>query len=389
VIVIFTLQNPAEIYITTMEFEEHEVTEENFDDDSESESPPSKVAKVKSESKVEQNDQFKKLQIKDKAEKNAAEGEVDENYRRRITNISEIKNKIRRNEEWLKLRRQKKKEKKLRQEERKKEREALGDEAPPKLVPKTIDNMREYDETTVGGKEGTEEDEEVEHDIVNDEFSEYFSKSYVPKILITCSDNPHSKTIAFIKELTRIIPNSEPKWRKKSSIKKMVKDATKLEYTDIIIVNEDNRTPNGLVVTHLPEGPTAHFKLSNVKITKDLRKDWKKITEHRPEVILNNFSTRLGHGIARMLAALFHYEPQFTGQRVATFHNQRDYIFFRHHKYNFKSTEKVRLQEMGPRFTLKLRSYQKGTFDSKFGDYEWIISNKRHDMETSRRKFFL
>jgi len=387
--VIFTLQNPAEIYITTMEFEEHEVTEENFDDDSESESPPSKVAKVKSESKVEQNDQFKKLQIKDKAEKNAAEGEVDENYRRRITNISEIKNKIRRNEEWLKLRRQKKKEKKLRQEERKKEREALGDEAPPKLVPKTIDNMREYDETTVGGKEGTEEDEEVEHDIVNDEFSEYFSKSYVPKILITCSDNPHSKTIAFIKELTRIIPNSEPKWRKKSSIKKMVKDATKLEYTDIIIVNEDNRTPNGLVVTHLPEGPTAHFKLSNVKITKDLRKDWKKITEHRPEVILNNFSTRLGHGIARMLAALFHYEPQFTGQRVATFHNQRDYIFFRHHKYNFKSTEKVRLQEMGPRFTLKLRSYQKGTFDSKFGDYEWIISNKRHDMETSRRKFFL
>ena len=372
-----------------MEFEEHEVTEENFDDDSESESPPAKVAKVKSESKVEQNDQFKKLQIKDKAEKNAAEGEVDENYRRRITNISEIKNKIRRNEEWLKLRRQKKKEKKLRQEERKKEREALGDEAPPKLVPKTIDNMREYDETTVGGKEGTEEDEEVEHDIVNDEFSEYFSKSYVPKILITCSDNPHSKTIAFIKELTRIIPNSEPKWRKKSSIKKMVKDATKLEYTDIIIVNEDNRTPNGLVVTHLPEGPTAHFKLSNVKITKDLRKDWKKITEHRPEVILNNFSTRLGHGIARMLAALFHYEPQFTGQRVATFHNQRDYIFFRHHKYNFKSTEKVRLQEMGPRFTLKLRSYQKGTFDSKFGDYEWIISNKRHDMETSRRKFFL
>ena len=390
-IVIITLQNKQRNiqYTTTMEFEEHEVTEENFDDDSESESPPAKVAKVKSESKVEQNDQFKKLQIKDKAEKNAAEGEVDENYRRRITNISEIKNKIRRNEEWLKLRRQKKKERKLRQEERKKEREALGDEAPPKLVPKTIDNMREYDETTVGGKEGTEEDEEVEHDIVNDEFSEYFSKSYVPKILITCSDNPHSKTIAFIKELTRIIPNSEPKWRKKSSIKKMVKDATKLEYTDIIIVNEDNRTPNGLVVTHLPEGPTAHFKLSNVKITKDLRKDWKKITEHRPEVILNNFSTRLGHGIARMLAALFHYEPQFTGQRVATFHNQRDYIFFRHHKYNFKSTEKVRLQEMGPRFTLKLRSYQKGTFDSKFGDYEWIISNKRHDMETSRRKFFL
>ena len=47
------------------------------------------------------------------------------------------------------------------QDERKKEREELGDEAPPKLVPKTLDNMREYDVTTVGGKTGEEEDEEV------------------------------------------------------------------------------------------------------------------------------------------------------------------------------------------------------------------------------------
>jgi len=376
-----------------MEFEEHEVTtdpqmEGGADSD---DGQPEPAASTESKPKKAKPDTRpppppKKLQIKDKAAQN--EAEMSKEYSK-ITNISEIKNKIRRNEEWLKLKRQKKKEKKARQDERKKEREVLGDEAPAKMVPKTIDNMREYDETTVGGKEGTEEDEEVEHDIVNDEFSEYFNKTYEPKILITCSDNPHSKTIAFIKELTRIIPNSEPKWRKNTSIKKMVTDAVKLDYTDIIIINEDNRSPNGLVVTHLPEGPTAHFKLSNVKITKDLRKDWRAITAHRPEVILNNFSTRLGHGIARMLASLFHYEPQFTGQRVATFHNQRDYIFFRHHKYEFKSTEKVRLRDMGPRFTLKLRSFQKGTFDSKFGDYEWIISNKRHDMETSRRKFFL
>ena len=380
-----------------MEFEEHEVTSDHDQDgpgsDVDSDDTDVEEKKVEPKKKVKpaaDPDKYpqpdKKLMVKDKAAKNFEEGILD---RRRIENISEIKNKIRRNEEWVKLKRQKKKEKKARQEERKKEREALGDEAPPKLVPKTIDSMREYDETTVGGKEGAEEDEEVEQDIVNDEFAEYFSKSYEPKVLITCGDNPHSKTIAFIKELTRMIPNSEPKWRKKTSVKKMVKEAVKLEYTDIIVINEDNRSPNGLVVTHLPEGPTAHFKLSNVKITKELRKDWKQISAHRPEVILNNFSTRLGHGIARMLAALFHYEPQFSGQRVVTFHNQRDYIFFRHHKYNFKTSEKVRLKEMGPRFTLKLRSFQKGTFDSKFGDYEWIISNRRHDMETSRRKFFL
>jgi len=386
-----------------MEFEEHEVTSGDQDlaikegaeggevdsdgDSDDAGSSSKKIKRVKTNFHYGVEGPMQKNQIRDKARRNAEnEEEYDE---RKITNISQIKNKIRRNEEWLKLKREKKKEKRARQDARKQEAEALGDEAPPKLVPHTIDGMREYDETTVGGKEGTEEDEEVEHDISNDEFAEYFAKTYEPKVLITCSDNPHTRTIAFIKELTRMIPNSEPKWRKNSAIKKIVKDSIKLEYTDIIIVNEDNRNPNGIVVTHLPDGPTAHFKLSNVKITKDLRKDWRQISSHRPEVILNNFTTRLGHGVARMLASLFHYEPQFTGKRVVTFHNQRDYIFFRHHKYEFKNSEKVRLKDLGPRFTLKLRSLQKGTFDSKFGDYEWLISNKRHDMETSRRKFFL
>ena len=102
------------------------------------------------------------------------------------------------------------------------------------------------------------------------------------------------RTIRFVKELTRIIPNSTPLWRKNSSIKKTVKQAIANGYTDIMVINEDNRMPNGLVVTHLPEGPTAHFKLSNVKITKDIKRDWREITSHRPEVILNNFTTRLG-----------------------------------------------------------------------------------------------
>lgn len=51
--------------------------------------------------------------------------------------------------------------------------------------------------------------------------------------------------------------------------------------------------------------------------------------------------------------------------------------------------KKSRLKELGPRFTLKLRSLQKGTFDSKYGQYEWIMQGRRHEMESSRRKFFL
>lgn len=43
-------------------------------------------------------------------------------------------------------------------------------------------------------------------------------------------------------------------------------------------------------------------------------------------------------------------------------------------------------QELGPRFTLKLQTLQKGTFDSKFGEFEWV---HKTDMDTSRRRFHL
>jgi ribosome production factor 1 len=52
-----------------------------------------------------------------------------------------------------------------------------------------------------------------------------------------------------------------------------------------------------------------------------------------------------------------------------------------------RALQKVRLQELGPRFTLKLRWLLAGTFDPSGGEYEWM--HKRHDMDTTRRKFHL
>lgn len=54
-----------------------------------------------------------------------------------------------------------------------------------------------------------------------------------------------------------------------------------------------------------------------------------RISGHKPELLLNNFNTRLGRRVGRMLGSLFHQDPQFRGRRVVTFHNQRDFIFFR------------------------------------------------------------
>jgi len=301
--------------------------------------------------------------------------------------LSHIKNKDRRRENLLKL---KAAERKIKIEAKKKKKameKALGDKAPPKQVPKTIENQREKDETMI-----TTADEEVEAMEALDEMSGFFNRETPPKILITTADHGSHRTIKFARDLADVIPNAKYYYRKGLPLKKIIKQCESNGYTELVVINEDRRIPNGLILCHLPDGPTAHFKLTSSKLAKEMTKMKRRCKKFdkdvKPEVILNNFNTMLGHRVGRMLASIFHYDPNFEGRRVVTFHNQRDYIFFRHHLYGFSEDgKKVGLREIGPRFTLKLRSLQKGTFDSKYGEFEWV--HKRHEMETSRRKFFL
>ncbi|XP_030852522.1 ribosome production factor 1 [Strongylocentrotus purpuratus] len=295
--------------------------------------------------------------------------------------LAHIKNKQRRQELFRKMQIDKRKEKLKEKKKKQREDEKAGDKAPPKKVPKTIENMRVFDETMVNP-----EDEEVTYDEATDEMAPYFNRETLPKVLITTSDKAAWTTRRLCKELSSCIPNSEVHHRRHLPLKRIIKSAQEKDFTDLIVINNDRGKANGMVISHFPDGPTCHYKMSNVKLRQDIKRCGKP-TEHQPELILNNFNTRLGHSIGRQIAALFPHDPNFVGRRVVTFHNQRDFVFFRHHRYVFKDNKKVGLQELGPRFTLKLRSLQKGTFDSKFGEYEWV--HKRHEMDSSRRKFHL
>ena len=54
-------------------------------------------------------------------------------------------------------------------------------------------------------------------------------------------------------------------------IKKIVKYATARGFTDVMVFNENKKHINGLLLIHLPAGPTAHFKLSSLKLSKDIK----------------------------------------------------------------------------------------------------------------------
>lgn len=252
-------------------------------------------------------------------------------------------------------------------------------------VPRTVENTRIIDETFVDKK-----NKEVELDLKNDELQPYWDADNErnPRVLITTSDNPHSRTIQLCRELKTILPKSQFRFRNRSAIKKIIKGCIERDYTDLIVINENRREPNGLLLVHLPNGPTAKFRISSVKLTDQIPHARKAPTYNRPEVILNHFESRLGQTIGRMLACLFPKLPKFKCQTVCTLHNQRDFIFFRYHHYEIDDKKgDVSLHECGPQFTLRLMSLQSGTFDPQYGEYEWVL--KRHEMQKSRKRFYL
>ncbi|KAL6963548.1 hypothetical protein U1Q18_034559 [Sarracenia purpurea var. burkii] len=311
---------------------------------------------------------------------------------------SMIKNKEKRSAVHAKLKHQKKQEKlkraKARDDAEKRALE-LGEEPPPKKIPRTIENSREFDETIC-----KPDDEELFAGNDVDEFSSILKRECTPKILITTCRFNSTRGPAFISDLLSVIPNAHYYKRGTNDLKKIVEYARNKDFTSIIVVHTNRREPDALLIIGLPDGPTAHFKLSRLVLRQDI-KNHGNPTSHKPELVLTNFTTRLGHRIGRLIQSIFPQDPNFRGRRVVTFHNQRDYIFFRHHRYIFESKESkqsdskengfeekkiARLQECGPRFTLKLISLQHGTFDPRGGEYEWV---HKVEMDTSRRRFFL
>lgn len=341
------------------------------------------------------------------------------------TNPSHIQNKAKRSEMYGKYLAEKKRQKREQRLKRVKEIEELGEENVIKGTTKTIENTRDVDITWVEAN-----DEEIICDEMEDEFAVYFNDIIKPKVMISTRPSPSGKLFLFIQDLIGWIPNSFYYPRKSYSVKEICKFASNKRFTHLIVLSEKDKKCNGMIISHLGAGkkikndedddedntttatataidnragPTAFFKISNFFPSNNVPGHGKN-TNHIPELNLNGFGTRLGHRVGRLLGSLFPHNAQFRGRQVVTFHNQRDYIFARYHRYIFQEgkekneqqeeqqlTEKnktiARLQELGPRFTMKMRWLQDGTFDSKYGEYEWY--HKRKEMDITRRVFHL
>lgn len=208
--------------------------------------------------------------------------------------------------------------------------------------------------------------------IIDDEYS--LSGFYEPKILITTSRSPSSRLLQFVKELNLIIPNSFRINRGGYVLRDFGDLCRSNGATDLVIVHEHRGEPDGLIISHFPHGPTAYFTLNNVVLRHDLPVKPSNVSQNNPHLIFQNFNSVLGGRVSDILKHLFP-KSKNTSQRVISFININDNIVFRHFSWakdmNSKS-EDLQLNEIGPRFIIKLYKIELGTLEMKNLSTEWV-----------------
>mmetsp|Transcript_29040 Transcript_29040/g.61823 ORF Transcript_29040/g.61823 Transcript_29040/m.61823 type:complete len:301 (-) Transcript_29040:92-994(-) len=196
-----------------------------------------------------------------------------------------------------------------------------------------------------------------------------------PRVCVTTSRSPSSRLKQFSKEMKLMIPNSTRINRGTHRVDELVDVCKTSDFTDLVVVQETRGEPDGLIVCHLPMGPTAYFTLSGTVMRHDLEGGSAPMSEAYPHVILNNFQTDLGRRVGNILKCLFPI-PKPDTRRIVTLSNDSDHISFRHHVYskeNGITADKVTLFEVGPRFEMRLYQIKLGTLEMKDAETEYVL----------------
>ncbi|XP_078491241.1 U3 small nucleolar ribonucleoprotein IMP4-like [Ciona intestinalis] len=193
-----------------------------------------------------------------------------------------------------------------------------------------------------------------------------------PKIMVTTSRDPSSKLKQFAKEVKLIFPNSQRLNRGNHEMKALVAACRANDVTDFIILHEHRGNPDGIIISHLPYGPTAYFNISGCVMRHDIP-DVGTMSEVYPHLIFHNFKSKLGERVKTILQALFPV-PKEESKRTISFINEDDFISFRHHNYSKPDHKNIELKEIGPRFQLRLYEIKLGTIDEEASaDTEWRL----------------
>lgn len=219
-------------------------------------------------------------------------------------------------------------------------------------------------------------DDDRSRSTLDDEYARTLRGERMAKICVSTSRSPSSRLKQFSKELKHLIPNCTNVNRGTTKLEDLVEATRAADFSDLVMVHETRGQPDGLVVCHLPLGPTTYFTVSNCVLRHDLEDKAPNFSvDAAPHLIFHDFDDAqkpLARRIKTVLKCLFP-DAKADAKRVLTFFNKDDTISVRHHHHSRQGKD-VDLNELGPRFELTPYQIKLGTLDTQAtNDTEWVL----------------
>ena len=94
-----------------------------------------------------------------------------------------------------------------------------------------------------------------------------------------------------------MFPNAVRFNRGAYKVRELMEVAERKSFTDVVIVHEHRGEPDGLIICHMPIGPTIFFGIQNATLRHDLNIKAKAMSEAAPHLIFDNMNSRLGERV--------------------------------------------------------------------------------------------
>jgi len=171
-----------------------------------------------------------------------------------------------------------------------------------------------------------------------------------------------SKTVYFIlNDLRSIFPNSVYLKRKNYKIRQIVSYLKRKGIQNLVLLVENFEKTIQLWHFDLENNFLVKYNIISVMLRNNIDRCGK-ISTHKPELLFDNFKGNVNWVIGTMMKRFFNGLPDFKGRQILSFYKRKKFIFIRFHRYIFSVTGKdVKLQELGPKLTLKFENFFNAT----------------------------
>jgi U3 small nucleolar ribonucleoprotein protein IMP4 len=227
-------------------------------------------------------------------------------------------------------------------------------------------------------------DDAAERPDLDDEYATHRA----PRVCVTTSRDPSSKLKEFAKEIRLLFPTGVRVNRGQTTLPDLMDSCRAAEFTDVVLCTEHRGEADGLIISHLPYGPTLKLSLSDCVTRHDIgREAAGNASEAVPHLIFHDFASKLGVRVKTIIQNLFP-SPKPDTKRILTFFNRNDIISFRHHLHTTTGggggSATTTLQEVGPRMEMTPYEIKLGTMDQNHAESEWALRSYTNNAKRRR-----